>query len=172
MDLSRYLSSLQQALAGSADSAGPEIQEAANRLASTLEPALRLTLMELAADVAAEVTIKLDGDCVELRLRGGNPEIVVERAQSAEAEIPAAPAPPPAPAPPSADDGSTARISLRLPESLKNQVDEAAGREGVSVNNWLVRAVHTAINRPESPSSGPATDSGRRTSRRLDGWVH
>ncbi|ROR72767.1 histidine kinase [Bogoriella caseilytica] len=170
MDLSRYLSSLQQALAGSADSAGPEVQEAANRLAITLEPALRLTLMELAADVAAEVTLKLDGDCVELRLRGGNPEIVVERASAAETEIPAPPTPPPAPTP--AEDGSTARISLRLPEGLKNQVDEAAGREGVSVNNWLVRAVHTAVNRPEATSSGPVTDPCRRGPRRLDGWVH
>ncbi|WP_456299652.1 hypothetical protein, partial [Occultella aeris] len=79
MDLNPYLSSLQQALANATRASSPEVQEAAERLSQTLEPALRLSLMELASDVAADVTLRLDGDVVEVRLRGGAPEIVVEQ---------------------------------------------------------------------------------------------
>jgi predicted HicB family RNase H-like nuclease len=52
-----------------------------------------------------------------------------------------------APEPVSADDGMTARISLRLPESLKTAIDAAAAREGVSANTWLVRELKRAVHR-------------------------
>jgi hypothetical protein len=162
MDLSPYLASLRQALATTARGSGTQVQEAAELLAQSLEPALRLTLMELASDVAAEVTVQLDGDVVELRLRGGNPEVVVQQRPRA-AEVP----PPVPPAPPVPDDdGGTARISLRLPESLKGQVDQAAAREGVSVNTWLVRAAQQSLAGP----GAPPTDNVR-TGRRMSGWV-
>jgi predicted DNA binding CopG/RHH family protein len=38
-----------------------------------------------------------------------------------------------------------ARITLRLPESLKTSVEAAAANEGVSVNTWLVRALQRAV---------------------------
>ncbi len=38
----------------------------------------------------------------------------------------------------------SARISLRLPESLKSSVERSAEREGISVNAWLVRAIARA----------------------------
>ena len=163
MDLSPYLASLRQALATTARGSGEQVQDAAERLAQSLEPALRLTLMELASDVAAEVTVQLDGDVVELRLRGGNPEVVVQQ-RPRPAEPPAPPAPPAPPVP--EDDGGTARISLRLPETLKSQVDQAAGREGVSVNTWLVRAAQQALAGPAG-----ATENVTRTGRRMSGWV-
>ncbi|UFU02060.1 toxin-antitoxin system HicB family antitoxin [Ruania suaedae] len=160
MELNGYLASLQQALDNAAQSSAPEVREASERLAQTLEPALRLTLMELASDVAADVTLRLDGVVVDVRLRGGGPEIVVEQQPSAEPP----PAPPTPPDPPE-DDGSTTRITLRVPDSLKSRVDAAASRDGVSVNSWLVRAVQHAL-------TGPATDTTARfPGRRMTGWV-
>jgi predicted HicB family RNase H-like nuclease len=53
------------------------------------------------------------------------------------------------PAPP-ADDDMTARISLRLPERLKEQAEAAAAREGVSVNAWLVRTIARSVERRPS----------------------
>ena len=50
-----------------------------------------------------------------------------------------------APAPPPGEDDASARITLRLPERLKADAEAAAGREGVSANAWLVRAVASAI---------------------------
>lgn len=163
MDLSRYLSDLQESVAAVTRSATSEVQEAAEQLASSLEPALRLTLLEFASDITSDITMQLDGDCVDVRLRGGQPEIVVERRPS---EVPVtAPTPPTPAAPPGEEgDGSYARITLRLPEHLKPRADEAASAEGVSLNTWLVRAVQQAL---RTPDPAPAQDA----SRRLTGWA-
>jgi hypothetical protein len=52
----------------------------------------------------------------------------------------------------------SARISLRLPDSLKASVEKAAEREGISVNAWLVRAIARAT------ESRPVQSTGRRLS--------
>ncbi|TMR11328.1 toxin-antitoxin system HicB family antitoxin, partial [Nonomuraea zeae] len=76
---------------------------------------------------------------------------------------------PPPPAP-DADDGGTSRISLRVPEHLKPRIEEAAARDGLSVNAWLVRAVSSALE-----PGGPRRRSDRRvetqTGQRYTGWV-
>lgn len=177
MELTPYVASLNSALVTSAQTSSPEVREAAERLAHGMEPAIRLTFMEMASDVAAEVTARLDGDVVDVRLRGGNPEIVVDR-RAVSDEAPTTPygtppVPPTAPLPPQPpvdDDGGTSRISLRLPDYLKSQVDEAAAAEGVSVNTWLIRAAQSAL----TPQSGIdiTTPGGRvRIGRSMTGWV-
>ena len=55
-----------------------------------------------------------------------------------------------------------ARVTLRLPEGLKAQVERAASRDGVSINSWLVDAAAHALRLPPSP---------RRGSRRMTGFV-
>ena len=169
MDLNPYLSSLRQALANAASTSTPEVQEAADRLAQSLEPALRLTLMELASDVAADVTSRLDGAVVEVRLRGGMAELVVDQQAATEQfAASAAPEPPTPPLPPDPEDGSHTRVTLRLPESLKVRVDEAAATDGVSINSWLVRAVQKSLTTPGSSSAGATPP---RSGRRMTGWV-
>jgi hypothetical protein len=93
---------------------------------------------------------------VEVRLRGRDADFVI----SSLAE----PAPPPAPDVP--DGGELARITLRLPEPLKAQVEIAAAAEGVSVNSWLVRAIATAV-------AGGTSAPGRRggNPRRITGFA-
>src|SRR5690606_67520 len=161
MDLAPYLSNLRDALAAAARTAGEDVQEAAERLAAALEPALRLTLLEFASELTDDITVKLDGDAVEVRLRGGQPEVVVERRPRTE---PTAPSPPTPPEPPVPSEDSQARVSLRLPESLKTRIDDAAAAEGVSVNTWIVRAAQRALQAPPSPPFSPAT-------RRMTGWA-
>ena len=162
MDLAPYINGLEAALRASAQTSSPDVQEAAERLAQSLEPAVRLTLMEVVSDTAAEATARLDGDLVEVRLRGGSPEIVVERALRGEG----------AGAPPLDDEGGgVSRISLRLPESLKAQVDQAAAVEGCSVNTWLIRAVQQAL----VPTAGLEISSPGghvRVGRSMTGWAH
>jgi hypothetical protein len=41
-------------------------------------------------------------------------------------------------------EGPAARITLRLPEGLKQRAEEAAGKRGQSLNTWLVNAVRAA----------------------------
>ena len=50
-----------------------------------------------------------------------------------------------------------ARINVRMPEALKARVEDAAEREGLSINAWLVRAAAARVEgsegdpRPRSP---------------------
>src|SRR6266851_3756302 len=53
----------------------------------------------------------------------------------------------------SPDEAFTARITLRLPESLKARLEDAASGHGVSVNTLLVQALQRHLE-PRSPSGG------------------
>src|ERR1700704_5325236 len=83
---------------------------------------------ESTARAAELLAGQLEEGRVEVRFAGSDPELVLVRD---EAE----------PALEATDEAYTARISLRLPESLKVRLEEAAARDGVSVNTWLVQAV-------------------------------
>ena len=95
-------------------------------------------LLEALSAAADEITRELAPGSVELRLRSGEPEFVVPAAE---------PAPEPATGatPPEVEEAATARINLRLPERLKEGVEQAASRERLSVNSWLVRAIAAAL---------------------------
>jgi hypothetical protein len=148
MDLTPYLDGLRADLAAVAAPAGPDTVRAADLLGGALESSARLALLEALSDAAAEITTRLGGPVVEVRLRGREADLVVTGAT---------PEPPPPPAPLPDTGGDLARLTLRMPESLKTHVEQTAAAEGVSVNAWLVRAVTTAIN-----PSRPGTWEGRR----------
>ena len=59
------------------------------------------------------------------------------------------------------------RTTLRLPDHLKVRVEEAAARDGISVNAWLVRAVTGASNRPVRAPRRREIRGGER----FTGWV-
>ena len=44
-----------------------------------------------------------------------------------------------------AEEGGTSRLNLRLPDPLKNRIEEAARSEGLSLNAWIVRVAAAAI---------------------------
>jgi hypothetical protein len=160
MDLSPYLETLRRDLAAAAAPGGPEVARAAELLAGSLEAAIRLCLLEALSDATAEITTQLDSATVEVRLRGRDAALVVTEAPQFSA---------PAPPLPPGDAGDLARVTLRLPEPVKEQVERAATVEGVSVNAWLVRAIsaslYTAPPRPPAPPmppSAPRPPRGRR----------
>ncbi|MFF1378008.1 hypothetical protein [Streptomyces sp. NPDC058308] len=171
MDLTQYVDQLRQELAVAAAAGGDEARALAERLTAPLESAARLTLLNALSAAADEITADLAPGSVDVRLRGIDPEFVVTPPPAAETfdakaeyeALMAAQVPPPPPAAPdAADDGGTARINLRLPAHVKARVEEAASRDGLSVNAWLVRAVSGAVDGSDA-RSGPK--SGRR-----DGW--
>ena len=61
------------------------------------------------------------------------------------------------------------RINLRLPERLKAGIEEAADRERLSINAWLVRAVSTSLAR-EGGDRRPR-EGGGRIGQSFTGWV-
>ena len=151
MDLTPYLETLRADLAAAAAPGGPETVRAAALLGHSLESSARLALLEALSDAAAEITTRLPDASVEVRLRGREADLVVNHDTPAPPRPPAAPAPPPPP-----DGGDLSRLTLRMPETLKTQVERLAAAENVSVNAWLVRAVAAA-----GQPAGPPPDRGR-----------
>jgi hypothetical protein len=167
MDLTTYAENLQGELAVAAAAGGEEARALAARLTAPLQSAVRLMLLQALSTAADEITLELAPGSVELRLRAGEPEFVVTPAPAAE---PAEPAPAAAPAQLEGDEGATARINLRLPERLKEGVEQAAGRERMSVNAWLVRAVAAALAHEDRERHPRPAGSGR-LGQSFIGWV-
>ncbi len=78
MDITGYVERLRTDLASAAATGGHEIAAAAERLASALDASVRMTLLETLSDAAAEITAVLDDTVVEVRLKGREPQFVVE----------------------------------------------------------------------------------------------
>ncbi|MFD5700694.1 hypothetical protein [Streptomyces lasiicapitis] len=187
MELTRYVDNLRQELSVAVESGDEETRELAERLVTPLASAVRLTLLDALSAAADEITRDLAPGSVEIRLRGLDPTFVVTL-------------PPPeqsfddvvdhdfdhghngvapslvslAPVTVNGEEGATSRINFRPPEHLKTRIEEAAGRERLSVNAWLVRAVSAML---EFDDRGRRTD--RRTprgapggSQRYTGWVN
>jgi hypothetical protein len=165
MDLTEYVETLRGQLAVAADAGGEEARALAQRLTAALESATRLMLLDALSAAAAEITRELAPGSVDLRLRRGEPEFVVV-APPPDVATEAAPETR-TPAPPDPEEGATARINLRLPEQLKAGIEQAAARERLSVNAWLVRVAATAL----AQNDGRPRPRGGRLGETFTGWV-
>jgi hypothetical protein len=175
MDITEFAEALRRDLMTVAEAGTDEIRAAAERLSMALGPAVRLTLMDALSQAAAEITNELHGTSVEVRLKGREPIFVV-----AGHGADAAPTAPDEPVEDTDDLGfeegdTVARITLRLPESLKARAEELAGKRGQSLNTWLVNAARNAatisINVSSTPMGPGAPGRNRSSSRRIQGWV-
>ena len=137
MHLDEYVRQVHDSLGAAAALGDERTQQVAAGLAGAAEPAVRLAILGALTSAAQEitaalldspgaptVTVRLDGDDVRVEVIGSEPQTPPDRPDNGDA---------------------SARISLRLPESLKADVEQAAAREGVSVNTWLVRAADRAL---------------------------
>lgn len=165
MNLSNHVETLRQQFAIAADMVdSEETREVVARIAAGLEAATRLMLLEAISAAADEITRELAPGAVDVRLRGSEPEFVVTlppdasgRAEdTAVAGLLGA----------RGEEGGTSRLNLRLPESLKDRIEEAARGDGLSLNSWLVRAAAVALEGHRGHIAGPAAGSQRFT-----GWV-
>jgi hypothetical protein len=111
---------------------------AAELLSVAIESSLGRRIQDALAEAALELNDQLDTAHVELRVAGHDLQLVLVREDGT--------------APEQADEAFSARITLRLPESLTQRVESAADREGASVNTWLVQALQRAVE-PRRPSS-------------------
>jgi predicted HicB family RNase H-like nuclease len=144
MNLTIVLEGLQEDLQGLAELGDERAGQIARRLAESVGSSLRLKLFDLLSQAAVELSSKLPSGHVEVRLVGQEPELVyVDTAGDGAAVV---------------GEELSARISLRLSDSLKAAVEKAADREGVSTNTWIVRAIARAA------ESRPAQSGGKRLS--------
>jgi HicB family len=148
METARFVEKLEQDLASMAALGGDEVAEAAERLNQALRGSAGLRLLETLGEAALEISAQLPEGHVEVRLAGPDPQLVYVPAEPAE------------PAAPPAEDGLAARITLRIYESLKRELEAAAAREGMSLNAWLVKALSRSVAAPQ-----------RRPGNRLTGYA-
>jgi hypothetical protein len=151
MHIDGYVQAIREDLARMAALGDESTVRASELLAVALDSALARRMQEALAEAALELSEQLPDGHVEVRIAGGDPELVYV------AERQAAPTEP-------ADEGSDARITLRLSERLKSRLEEAATAAGVSVNTWLVQALTRALEPHTSTHGG---SPGRR---RLTGY--
>ena len=139
MNLTIVLEGLRDDLQGAAELGDERAAQIARRLEETLAASLRLRLFDLLTQAALEVSSRLPSGHVEVRLAGQEPELVFVEEPGET---------------PGSGEELSARISLRLPESLKGAVERAADREGVSTNAWLVRAIARATETRPAQAGG------------------
>ena len=151
MQMAQFLESLESDLDRIAAVGDDNVSQAATRVSQALRASAGMRLLDALGVAAVEISAQLPSGHVEVRMSGQDPNFVYVE----EAEAPHAP--------PSADDEASARITLRLPEGLKASVEAAAGREGVSVNAWIVRALSREVSAP--------TRGGPRVGSRLSGFA-
>ncbi|ONK14187.1 hypothetical protein [Streptomyces sp. MP131-18] len=172
MDLTPYVDTLRRELAVAAEAGGENARELAERLTAPLESATRLTMLNVLSAAMDEITRELAPGSVDVRLRGLDPDFVVTPPPAVDGGAPTEPAAPVEPsraaAPADGEEGGTARVNLRLPAHLKVRAEEAASREGLSVNAWLVRAVSAAVDGGTRPRTPEKTQS---IGQSITGWV-
>ncbi len=102
------------------------IEAAGEAILVSLEPALRQASSMLAEQAAAEVGSQLPDHAVDVVLASGQPTLVVRSTRDAITVN---------------TDDCAARITVRLPEDLKDDLESAASDLGDSVNTFVVRAL-------------------------------
>lgn len=149
MELTHYIDTVRSGVTDAAALADDHTREVAGRLGSAVASATRLALIAALTDASAEISTELAPGSVEVRMNGTEPTFVVTLPHPGDDQ--------PTVLMPEADeddedetvtvdeDEPQARISLRLPQSVKAKVDEYADAEGVSTNTWLLHRVLEAL---------------------------
>jgi len=137
MHIDGYVDMVREDLARVAAVGDESTARAADLLSAALAPAVGRRLQEALAEAALEISAQIDTGSVEVRLSGSDPELVFvpEHGRS----------------PDPTEEAFSARITLRLPERLKDRVEAAAAAAAMSVNTWLVQTLQqsTESHRPE-----------------------
>ena len=140
MQVEAYIQALRDDLARVAAVGDESTARAADQLAVALESSFGRRLQEALAEAALELSAQFERGHVEVRVAGGDPELVfVDEAEPEPAEA--------------SGEVFSARITLRLPETLKARLEGAATANGVSLNTWLVQTLNRLLAPPSSGSS-------------------
>jgi hypothetical protein len=140
MQIDGIIQALQEDLVRVASLGDESTSRAAELLSAAIESSLGRRFQDALAEAALELNDQLETSHVELRVAGHDLQLVLVREDGTVPE--------------QADEAFSARITLRLPESLKQRAESAAAREGASVNTWLVQVLQRAVELRRPSSSG------------------
>jgi hypothetical protein len=165
MQLDTYVQQVQDQLVATAALADEQVRDLAATLARAASPAVRLAILAALSAAADEITAALLDS-------PGAPTVAVHLDSDEVRIVVAADAGDPMP-PPRLDDGeASARISLRLSETLKADIDAAAVRTEVSVNTWLVRAATAALGSTTNDLRGAGRPPRGSNTHHVTGWIN
>ncbi|MEX0984681.1 MAG: toxin-antitoxin system HicB family antitoxin [Actinomycetota bacterium] len=133
MDLTPHLEAVRADLESLADE---QTLAGLARLSRAVEPSLQLRLLDVLCEAALELSGQLPGGHAEVRVAARDANLVF---------VPEGPAAREDATPEEEDEGGTSRLTLRMPDALKNKVEAAAAKEGLSVNGWLVRTIARGV---------------------------
>ncbi len=166
MQFDSHLSRVHEQLVAVAALGDERTREIADALTTAVVPTVRLALIDVVSEVSDEITAALldypASPAVAVRIDSNEVAVSVRAVATADDGGLAR----------HADGEMSARISLRVTDSLKADIDAAAASDGVSVNTWLVRAAGSALP-PGALDSGqgePGRDRG--DSRHVNGWIN
>ncbi|GMQ92970.1 MAG: hypothetical protein BMS9Abin12_0447 [Acidimicrobiia bacterium] len=128
MDIESVVQQVRRIAEGQLRIAGddPAVAAAGEAVLIALEPALRQAASTLAEQAAAEVAAQLPDKTVDVVLSDGQPTLVVRRTGDSVAIN---------------TEDLDARMTVRLPEDLKDDLELAASALGDSVNTFVVKAL-------------------------------
>jgi hypothetical protein len=177
LHLDDHTAAVQEQLSAAASLGDQHTRDVAAALGTALVPALRLAITSAVSAAADEITSALldhpGSPAVTAQLDGADLRLEVRSTDYANYSDTG-------PAPSAEEGDASARISLRLPEALKAEIESAARNEGVSVNTWLVRAATRSL-RMAGPAAAAAAsvheavnEALRRANNahKLTGWIN
>ncbi len=103
----------------------------ADRMITVALPLAKARMLEAMSMALTELSAALGVERIDLRVSGDDVTFVPAQPVSEPRVVDTS--------------GEQARFSLRLPDDLKNRVDQRANTEGISTNTWIVRALETAV---------------------------
>lgn len=176
MQVEEFVIKVQSQLAAAAALGDDATRRTAEALAVAADPAVRLVVAEAVSAAADEVTGALldypGAPAVSVRIDGDALRVEVRATSSVDGPDGYG-----ATGGPGEEAENNARVSLRLPDALKAQIESAARSAGVSVNTWILRAVSASLAAPGFPGGfGPfARRMGgwdQAAGRRVTGWIN
>ncbi len=128
MDVDSVIGQVNAMIYGQLRMAGddPAVEAAGEAMLASVEPALRQAALRLAEQAAAEVGSQIPDRVVEVVLSEGQPSLVVRETDSTITIN---------------TEDLAARMTVRLPEELKDELETAAQDMGDSVNTFVVRTL-------------------------------
>lgn len=169
MDIRTSVDTVRSHLQLAAASGDEQTKQAASLLSAAVEPAMRIALQDTAAQLVEEISAQIAPGHVDLHLTSAGYDAIVVPPETSEAQHDGPPATDPLPTEAGESDeasnDSTARVSFRPPQHLKDRLEAAAAAEGLSLNAYLVRALATHLD-----AGGPGARGRRSGPGRVRGW--
>lgn len=135
MDTTSILRELEAAIETQLQLAGgdPAVEAAGGALLGSLAPTFRSAAMSLAEQAAEEVRAQLPEHTVDVVLSDGEPALVIRAPETPQASF--------------SGEDLAARLTVRLPGMLKEEIEKAADEVGDSLNSYIIKTLSSKTGR-------------------------